>query len=145
MEQTYSHKVVNTVVMGGIALFGVLELMAVRLFFAEHYSRHLLLIPVYYMVLGAAVLLLVSRIESRRLHPGRAVARIMLLNVSQLLLSIGLLMAYVYFTGEDHSTFLLVFGLFYIWFMCLKVFVFYNIEHQHKHAKRHGRKHGKHT
>ena len=136
MSSAYSHKTVNTFVLGNILVFGIIELAVVYRFFPKSYTSYMLLNPVYFFLLGLTVLLAVSRIESKRLHPGRAVARLMLLNTSQFILSACLLFYYVYRIHVQCRAFLLTFGLFYIWFMCVKLFVLYNIDSQHKHHKR---------
>ena len=136
MSSAYSHKTVNTFVLGSILMFGVIELAIVYWLFPKSYTSYMLLTPVYFLLLGLTVLLALSRIESKRLHPGRAVARLMLLNTSQFILSASLLFYYVYRINVQRRAFLLTFGLFYIWFMCVKLFVLYNIDSQHKHHKK---------
>lgn len=136
MSSAYSHKTVNTFVLGSILMFGVIELAIVYWLFPKSYTPYMLLTLLYFLLLGLTVLLALSRIESKRLHPGRAVARLMLLNASQFILSACLLFYYVYQINVQRRAFLLTFGLFYIWFMCIKLFVLYNIDSQHKHHKR---------
>ncbi len=142
MSEIYSHRTINTSVLGSVLLFGVVELAIVYWLYPEYYTSYMLMIPIYFLILGVTLLLAMSRIESKRLHPGRAVARLMLLNASQFILSIGLLFYYIYCINMQRKSFLFVFGIFYIWFMCIKLFVLYHIDRQHKYKKTMFRKNG---
>ena len=63
MSSAYSHKTVNTFVLGSILVFGIIELAVVYRFFPKSYTSYMLLNPVYFFLLGLTVLLrcLVSR------------------------------------------------------------------------------------
>jgi len=120
----------------GIILFGVVELSFIHFVFPDSYTHHLLMIPAYFFLLGVGILLLLSRMKRKRLHPGRAVARLMLFNVSQMILSFFLMFLYYYIANDHKYVMLFAFSAFYIFFMCVKLFVIYNIDHQHKIEKK---------
>jgi uncharacterized membrane protein len=77
-----------------------------------------------------------SRIKRKSLNPGRAIARLMLFNVSQFLLSVIAMFCYYLFVKVQEGAFLLSFSAFYIFFMGLKYFIIYNIDNQHKTEKK---------
>jgi uncharacterized membrane protein len=74
--------------------------------------------------------------KRKRLHPGRAIARLMLFNVAQMILSFFLMFCYYYFIDVQEHTVLIAFSVFYIFFMGLKLFILYNIDKLHKIEKR---------
>ena len=136
MSKVYRAKVIRKIVLYGIILFGAAESGFIYFLFPAYYTPQLLLIPAYYLLLGIIVLLLLSRMKRKRLHPGRAIARLMLFNVSQMILSFALMFFYFYFVKENVYAMLLAFCAFYIFFMGIKLFIIYNIENQHKTEKK---------
>ena len=94
------------------------------------------MIPAYFLLLGAGILLLLSRMKRNRLHPGRAVARLMLFNVSQMIFSFFLMFIYYYIVEDHKYIMLLAFSAFYIFFMGVKFFIIYHIDNQHKIEKK---------
>ncbi|MDR2776332.1 MAG: hypothetical protein LBC19_16660 [Tannerella sp.] len=130
MDKAYNKKEAWTVVLFGIIIFGIIEMVFIRVVFPSYYTNFLLLIPVYFLILGVGVLLILSRMRRKRLHPGRAVARLMLFNVSQMIVSFLLLVGYYYFFDVREHTVLFTFSVFYIFFMGIKMFILYNIDHQ---------------
>ena len=136
MDKAYNKIKAGKLVIFGIILFGIIETAFIRLAFPSHYTNYLLLIPAYFLILGISVLLVLSRMKRKRLHPGRAIARLMLFNVSQMLLSFILLFCHYYFIDVQEDVILIAFGVFYIFFMGIKMFILYNIDKQHKiHTK----------
>jgi hypothetical protein len=142
MDKAYNKKEARKLVLFGIIIFGIIEMAFIRLVFPSYYTNFLLLIPVYFLILGVSVLLILSHMKRKRLHPGRAVARLMLFNVSQMIVSFLLLVGYYYFVDVQEHTVLITFSVFYIFFMSIKLFILYNIDHQHnidikknKHAR----------
>lgn len=135
MTKVYSHTAVRRLVILSIIIFGALEISVLYWGFPEYYTNYVLFIPVYYLALGISLLLAISRIRSKQLHIGRALARLMLLNAVQLFLSFGVLFYYIRFIDEQRRSFLLLFGLSYILFLGLKLFVFYNIDSDYKEKK----------
>jgi hypothetical protein len=123
-------------VLYGIIGFGIAEVGLIRFVFPDYYTNNLLYISAYFLLLGVIILPLLSRMKRKRLHPGRAIARLMLFNASQMLLSFILMFIYVYFVDVQKYTMLLAFGAFYIFFMCIKFFIIYNIDNQHKTEKK---------
>jgi len=136
MTKVYSHVTVRRFVLLSIILFGVIEESVLYFGFPEYYTSYTLFIPVYFLLLGISLLLAISRIRSKQLHIGRALARLMLLNVVQLFLSFAVLFYYIRYIDEQRHTFVLLFGLFYIMFLGLKMFVIYNIDSDHKEKKK---------
>ena len=136
MDRVYRAKETRKLVLYGILLFGALEVGVIRFFLPAYYSCYLLFVPVYFLLLGIGILLLLSRMKRKRLHPGRAIARLMLFNVAQMLLSMILLYYYYYFIKVQKYTMLLAFSIFYVFFMGIKMFIIYNIDNQHKTEKR---------
>ncbi|HCC53065.1 MAG TPA: hypothetical protein DEQ30_14305 [Porphyromonadaceae bacterium] len=132
MERAYRAKETRKLVIFGILIFGILEMGFIRLVYPSHYTNYLLFIPLYFLLLGTSVLLVLSRMKRKRLHPGRAIARLMLFNVAQMLLSFLLMSCYYYFIDVQEHTVLITFSVFYIFFMCLKFFILYNIDKLHK-------------
>lgn len=132
MDRVYRAKETRKLVLYGILIFGILELGLIYFVFPSYYSNYLLLLPAYFMFLGISVLLLLSRMKRKRLHPGRAIARLMLFNVSQMLLSFILIFCYYNFIKIHKNVLLLAFCAFYVFFMCIKLFIIYNIDNQHK-------------
>lgn len=135
MTKVYSHITVRRFVIISIILFGVIGVSVVYFGFPEYYTKYILYIPVYFLLLGISLLLLISRIRSKQLHIGRALARLMLLNACQLFVSFIVLVCYVRYIDEQRDTFVLLFGLYYILFLGLKLFVFYNIDSDYKEKK----------
>lgn len=136
MTKVYSHIAVRRFVILSIILLGVVMEAILALGFPEYNTPYTLYIPVYFLILGISLLLSISRIRSKQLHIGRALARLMLLNVVQLFLSFGVLFYYMRYIKEQEHTFLLAFGLFYVMFLGLKMFVFYNIDSDYKEKKK---------
>ena len=135
MVETYGGNNTGRNVLGGIILFGILELVSIKWFFPAYFTFKLLFIPAYFLLLGVIVLIILSRMKVKKIHPGRAVARLMLFNVAQMTLSFFLLFGYYYFTEvKDHSM-LFAFCIFYIFFMGLKLSILYNIDKHHKNEK----------
>jgi len=135
MEKSYGGNKVNWIVLGGIILFGVLELVFIKWLFPASFALRLLFIPAYFLLLGVIVLIILSRMNVKKIHPGRAVARLMLFNVAQMTLSFFLIFGYYYFMNEKDYTILFAFSIFYIFFMGLKFYILYNIDKQHKNEK----------
>jgi len=136
MHRVYRAIEIRRLVLYGIMAFGIAEMAFIRLVLPESYTHFLLLIPAYFLLLGIGILFLLSRIKRKRLHPGRAIARLMLFNVSQMLLSFILMFLYIYFIEEQKYMMLLAFFCFYIFFMGIKFFIIYNIDNQHKTEKK---------
>ena len=136
MGKVYRAKVLRKLVIYGIILFGTIEVGLIRLVFPASFTTYLLFIPVYFLLLGIFLLLVLSRMKRKRLHPGRALARLMIFNISQMTLSFILMFLYYYFVKEQKDTVLLAFSVYYVFFMCIKLFVIYNIENQHKTEKK---------
>jgi hypothetical protein len=125
----------SRVVIAWILAFGVVELGVIRFFFPSHFTPLLFLILPYFCILGILMLLILRQIKRRKIHPGRAVARLMLFNVSQMLLSVMIVIVYSYFIDIERYTMLLAFSIFYIFFMGIKFFIIYNIDRRHKLTK----------
>ena len=136
MDRVYRAKETRQLVLWGIVLFGLVEMGLIRFVFSSYYTNYLLLIPIYFLLLGIGILLLLSRMKRKRLHPGRAIARLMLFNVGQMILSVILMFCYYFYIHVQESTVLLSFGIFYIFFMGIKLFIIYNIDNQHKTEKK---------
>jgi hypothetical protein len=132
MDRAYRAKETRKLVIFSIIIFGMLEIGFIRLVYPSYYINYLLLIPVYFLLLGISILLVLSRMKRKRLHPGRAIARLMLFNVAQMLLSFFLMSCYYYFIDVQEHTILIAFSVFYIFFMGLKLFILYNIDKLHK-------------
>jgi len=132
MTKTHTEHQIRRLVLFGIILFGIVEVAFFRLVFPASFTCYLLLIPIYFLISGIFILLLLTRIRRRRLHPGRAVARLMLFNVVQMALSFIILFLYYYFVNIHRYTMLIAFSLFYVYFMGIKYFILYNIEKHHK-------------
>jgi len=135
MEETYGDNKTRKHVLGGIIIFGILELALIKWFFPAYFSLNLLFIPAYFLILGVIVLIILSRMRIKKIHPGRAVARLMIFNVAQMTLSFILLFGYYYFSEVKDHTMLFAFCIFYIFFMGLKFSILYNIDKQHKNEK----------
>ncbi|MDR0757784.1 MAG: hypothetical protein LBF85_08060 [Tannerella sp.] len=130
--KVYTRRKVNRIVLTGIALFGLIEEAALYFFFPQHYTPYTIFIPFYFLLLALSLLWALSHFRVERIHIGRALARMMLLSSSQFITSVAVLVCYISFVGVHKNTFVLVFGIYYIWFMVLKTFVFYNMEHYNK-------------
>ncbi|MDR0575730.1 MAG: hypothetical protein LBG96_17210 [Tannerella sp.] len=136
MDKAYRAKETRKLVIFGIIIFGILELAFVKMVYPSYFTNYLFLIPAYFLVLSISVLLVLSRMKRKRLHPGRAIARLMLFNVAQMILSFILMFCYYYFVDVQEHTILIAFSVFYIFFMGLKLFILYNIDKLHKIEKR---------
>jgi hypothetical protein len=123
------------IVLTGVILFGAITVAALYLFYPQYYTPYTLFIPPYFILLAFILLCALSHFHFERVHIRRALARMMLLNASQLFTSIIVLFCYIRLVGEHKDTFVLLFGLNYIWFMALKLFVFYNMENYNKVKK----------
>ncbi|MDR1222108.1 MAG: hypothetical protein LBL07_04415 [Tannerella sp.] len=132
MDRIYRAKETGRFVILGIIIFGILEIGFIRLVHPSYYTNRLLLIPAYFLLLGISVLFVLSRMKRNRLHPGRAIARLMLFNAVQMLQSFFLLFCYYYFTDVQEHTVLIAFSVFYVFFMGMKLFILYNIDKLHK-------------
>ena len=136
MLRVYRAIEIRRLVLYGIILFGIAEMGFIRFVLPASYTHNLLIIPAYFLFLGVGILLLLSRMKRKRLHPGRAIARLMLFNVSQMILSFFLMFLYYYLVEDHKYIMLLAFSAFYIFFMGVKLFIIYNIDHQHKTEKK---------
>jgi uncharacterized membrane protein len=130
MDKADNKKEAGKLVLFGIVTFGIVEMIFIRIVFPSYYTDFLLLIPVYFLASGIGMLLLLSHMKRKNLPPGRAVAGFMLFNISQMMLSFLLLLGYYLFVDVREHTLLLAFSVFYIFFMGIKLSVFYNIDHQ---------------
>lgn len=136
MTKVFTQNEVWRRVLLSIIIFGILEVAVLYWGFPEYYTNNVIFIPIYFLALGISLLLAIYRINSKPLHIGRAAARLMLLNASQLVLSFGVLFYYIRYIDVQRRSFVLLFGLFYIWFLLLKLFVFYNIDSLHNEKKK---------
>jgi hypothetical protein len=136
MDKAYNEKEARKLVLFGIVIFGIVEIAFIRIVYPSYYTVFLLLIPVYFLLLGIGILLVLSRMKKKRIHPGRAVARLMLFNISQMIISFLLLLGYCYFIDVREHSVLIAFSVFYIFFMGIKMFILYNIDHQHNIDKK---------
>ena len=132
MIKTFTEYQIRKLVLCGIIIFGIIEIAFFRLVFPASFTYYLFLIPGYFLLLGIFILLLLTRMRRRRLHPGRAVARLMLFNVVQMALSFTILFLYYYLIDVQKHLMLIAFCLFYVYFMCIKFFILYNIDKHHK-------------
>lgn len=132
MWRTYRAKSTSKLVIFGILLFGILEIAIIYLAAPQYYTHYLLCIPVYFLILGFSVLWALWHMHRNKFHPGRAIARLMLFNIAQMLLSFFIMAGYYYFIDVQEHTMLIAFSVFYIFFMCLKFYILYNIDKQHK-------------
>jgi len=136
MDKVYRLIETRKLVLYGIIVFGIAETGLIRFAFPASYTNYLLLVPAYFLLLGVCVLILLARMKRKRLHPGRAVARLMLFNISQMLLSFIVIFIYAYFVEDHRNVMLLAFFAFYVFFMGIKFFIIYNIDNQHKTEKK---------
>lgn len=136
MDKIYRKKQTNKIVIWGIILFGVFEIGLFRFVFPSYYTNYLLPIPFYFLILGISVLLVLSRMSRKKIHPGRAIARLMIFNIAQMMLSFIMMTGYYYYITTHKQIVLVAFSIYYIFFMGLKFFVLYNIDKQHKLAKK---------
>jgi len=132
MERTYRAKATARLVIFGILLFGILEIAIIYFAAPQYYTHYLLYIPVYFLILGFSVLWALWHMQRLKFHPGRAIARLMLFNIAQMMLSFAIMAGYYYFIDVQEHTILIAFSTFYIYFMCLKFYILYNIDKQHK-------------
>jgi hypothetical protein len=130
--KVYKRREVNRIVLTGIILFGAIEEAALYFFFPQHYTHYTIFIPFYFLLLALILLWALAHFRMERIHIRRALARTMLLSVSHFMISVAALVCYIFLIGVHKNTFVLVFGIYYIWFLVLKVFVFYNMEHYNK-------------
>ncbi|MDR2120068.1 MAG: hypothetical protein LBP64_04240 [Tannerella sp.] len=128
----YRRREVNRIVLTGVVLFGLLEEAAICFLFPQYYTCYMLFIPCYFLLLAVSLLWGMAHFRAEQIHIRRALARMMLLNVSQFITSAAIIVCYALFVGEQKNAFILAFGLYYIWFLGLKLFVFYNMEHFNK-------------
>jgi hypothetical protein len=135
----YTTGEVRRLVILGVLLFGAIEEAVLYFGFPAYCTVYTAFIPVYFLILGLTLLFALSQRRTTRsskpLHPGRALARLMILNVSQLVLSAIILFLYIRYINVQRNTFLLVFAVYYIWFLGLKMFVLCNIDFHHQQAK----------
>ncbi|MDR1602286.1 MAG: hypothetical protein LBS42_07660 [Tannerella sp.] len=130
--KVYTRKDVIRIVLTGIILFGVIEEAVLYFFFPLHYTHYTVFIPFYFILLALSLLWALAYFRTEQIHIGRALARMMLLTVSQFITSIVVLACCILFVGEHKNTFVIAFGIYYIWFLVLKLFVFYNMERYNK-------------
>ena len=114
------NKEARRIVIFGTALFGILEIAFIRMVFPSHYTASLLFIPLYFLLSGIGLLLFM-----RRTKPGKAVAMFMLFNIAHITLSFSLLTGYYLFAPEREPALLIAFGVFYLFFMGLKMVIIY--------------------
>lgn len=139
MHNVYQKKQSNQIVLWGIILFGIVEIGLIYFALPSYYTHFMLFIPLYFLILGISLLLILSRMSRKKIHPGRALARLMIFNVAQMTLSFFILVLIYYclpLEKQLKNIIVLAFGVYYIFFMGLKLFVLYNIDKQHKIAKK---------
>jgi len=132
MDKAYRDKRFYSIVIASIALFGIIEIAVIRCVFPSSYMHLLWLIPAYFLLLGFITLILLRRMKRKKLHPGKAIARLMLFNVSQMLVSFTLLFLFYYFVKDNKNVFIIAFALFYIFFMSIKFYIILDINRQNK-------------
>jgi hypothetical protein len=135
MDKAYRETKFHRIVIVGIALFGIVEMAIIRFLFPASYSHLLWLIPAYFLLLGIIVLLVLNRMKRRQMHPGRAIARLMLFNVAQMFVSFILLFLCYNLFENRKEVFILAFSIFYIFFMAVKFYILYDIDRQNKKLK----------
>jgi hypothetical protein len=82
------------------------------------------------------VLLLLSRMKRNKVNPARAIARMMLFNVIQILVSFLLLFMVHYLYDFKDYALLISFFVFYIFFMGIKLFILYDIDKRYQIDKK---------
>jgi len=136
MHKIYKERETVKLVLFGLIIFGIVELCFIRLVFPDSYSNYLLLVPAYFLLLGVIVLLLLSRMKRNKVNPARAIARMMLFNVIQILVSFLLLFMVHYLYDFKDYAMLISFFVFYIFFMGIKLFILYDIDKRYQIDKK---------
>lgn len=136
MERVYKTKETGKLIIFSILIFGILEIGFIRFVYPSYYTDYLLLIPVYFLLLGISVMFMLSRMKRNKSHPGRAIVRLMSFNVAQMLLSFFLMFCYYFFADVQEHTILIAFSIFYIFFMGLKLFILIRLTQRLKNANK---------
>jgi len=132
MEKAYKDKKNETLVLGGILLFGLLELAFIKWLLPAYYTWLLLFIPVYFLGSGMSLLWVLAQIKRKKLPPGREMMQLMLFNVIQMALSFMLIFCYFFFVKVQKNTVLIAFCVYYLFFMGMKSYILYNLGKQSK-------------
>jgi len=97
-----------------------------------YYTHYLLLVPAYFLLISAGLVLLFSRLRRTQQHPRREIALSMLSNVGLMVLSLVLLFCYFKFIQIQKNAMLLVFCIFYLVFMRAKFHIMLNFNPSEK-------------
>ncbi|MDR2473590.1 MAG: hypothetical protein LBD53_08560 [Tannerella sp.] len=136
MDKVYRKKQTQRLVLWGILLFGIVEIAFICFVMPQYYTHLLLVIPVYFMLMGYILLYILARFGKQKIHPSKALARLMLFNVVQMMISFAMVFVYFYTAINHKHTILIAFSVYYIFFMGLKLYIFYSIDNQHKKNKK---------
>jgi len=97
-----------------------------------YYSHYLWLIPAYFIMISAGMLLLFSWMKRVKMPPGREIALLLLFIVGSMALSFFLLFCYYRFVQVQKSSILILFCIFYVLFIGLKFYLLKNFDRKAK-------------
>lgn len=136
MDKVYGIKLARKLVLYGIILFGIIELSVIYFLFPAYYTHNLLFIPVYFLLFGVCILLILNWMKNKKMHPGHCITLLMFFSLFQMMISFIVMCMYYYLIETHKFTMLFAFSAFYLFFMGIKLFIIYNIEIQHKIDKK---------
>ena len=111
-----------------ILLFGIVEEAVLYGAFPTHYTAYTLLIAPYFLLLAWMVTAMERSMERHGTKPQTKVMRWLQLTMAQLLLTVVLLLIYVVCIDVERVAFLLTFCIFYLWYMCVKMYTLHKIQ-----------------
>ncbi|MDR3251919.1 MAG: hypothetical protein LBT42_09700 [Tannerella sp.] len=127
MDKNYRGEKVILLFIMGIIFAGIGATNLIRSVFPDIYTGYLWIIPAYFLLSGVVLYILLSHIVRGGIQPARAVARLMVFNAAQMVVSFALVACYVYFIDMQRKTVLVSFVIYYVLFMGLKMFILLNV------------------
>lgn len=118
-----------------ILLFGIVEEAVLYGAFPTHYTAYTLLIAPYFLLLAWMVTAMERSMERHGTKVQTKVMRWLQLTMAQLLLTVVLLLIYVVCIDVERVAFLLTFCIFYLWYMCVKMYALHKIQLQESASK----------
>jgi len=125
MNNRYLTKQNRRFIIWSIILFGIIELAFVRFALPSYYTHYLLFIPVWFLLMGVLMIMILQNTGNKNVPPGRMLSRLILFSIVRMVLSFIVIFLYYYLVNIQRNTVLLSFAVFYLFFMGIEIYILF--------------------
>jgi hypothetical protein len=119
--------------LGTLGLWGA-ELLLFIFVIPQHKSIYMDLTGLFFMLLSLIFVRYAVKIKQKQFTPRKEISIVMIFSMLPLLLSLTAILLYMYFVKKDAYLFLIIFGVFYVWFLVMKSAVLYKMDTKSKNS-----------